>query len=157
MSALWTKLNLKDQDLVVLLDAPDDLGETLSPPDGVKLAPKPPSKTAIPFAMAFVQDEAAIARAITLLDKSLSDDAVLWFAYPKKTSKRYTSAINRDAGWQALGDLGYEPVRQVAIDDDWSALRFRKAEHITKLTRNASMILSEQGRKRVAARSKGKS
>jgi len=35
-----------------------------------------------------------------------------------------------------LADDGYEPVRQVAIDEDWSALRFRKVEQIKKMTRN---------------------
>ena len=34
---------------------------------------------------------------------------------------------------------GFEPVRQVAIDEDWSALRFRRAEHIKTMTRSFAM------------------
>ena len=45
---------------------------------------------------------------------------------PKGTSKRYKSEIHRDTGWQAIGQAGFEPVRAVAIDEDWSALRFRR-------------------------------
>jgi len=57
---------------------------------------------------------------------------------PQATSKRYKSEINRDTGWQALGQAGFEPVRAVAIDEDWSALRFRRVEFIKTLTRATS-------------------
>ena len=33
------------------------------------------------------------------------------------------------------GAAGFEPVRMVAIDEDWSALRFRRAEFIKTMTR----------------------
>lgn len=62
-------------------------------------------------------------------------DAVVWFAYPKASSKKYRCDFNRDSGWEALGSLGFEGVRQVAIDDDWSALRFRRVEYIKKMVR----------------------
>jgi hypothetical protein len=64
------------------------------------------------------------------LAKLAHGDAVIWFAYPKGTSKRYKSEINRDTGWKALRAAGFEGVRMVAIDEDWSAVRFRRAEFI---------------------------
>ena len=33
--------------------------------------------------------------------------------------------VNRDTLWPILGEHGMRPVSQVAIDDTWSALRFR--------------------------------
>ena len=33
-------------------------------------------------------------------------DAVVWFAYPKSSSKRYTCEFNRDTGWESLGRAG---------------------------------------------------
>ena len=48
-------------------------------------------------------------------------------AYPKVSSKKYTTDYNRDSGWNLLGEWGMEPVRQVAIDQDWSALAFPKS------------------------------
>jgi hypothetical protein len=80
----------------------------------------------------------------------LADDGVLWFAYPKRSSPRYRSDITRDRGWQPLGDLGFEAVRQVAIDDDWSALRFRRAEHVGSMARHSSRAMSSAGRRRAA-------
>lgn len=64
----------------------------------------------------------------------LENDGLLWVAYPKKSSKIPTD-INRDHGWQPLELRGWLPVRQVAVDEDWSALRFRKREAIGELRR----------------------
>ena len=72
----------------------------------------------------------------------------MWFAYPKGTSKRYKSEINRDTGWQALGKSGFEPVRAVAIDEDWSALRFRRVEFIKTMTRAKEHRMTTQGKTR---------
>jgi hypothetical protein len=47
-----------------------------------------------------------------------------------------------------LGTLNLEPVRQVAIDEDWSALRFRRVEHIKSMKRRSSMRISPEGKKR---------
>ncbi len=70
----------------------------------------------------------------------------MWIAYPKGTSKRYACEFNRDTGWRALGRLGFEPVRQIAIDEDWSALRFRRADFIKSMTRAADRAISATGK-----------
>lgn len=68
----------------------------------------------------------------------LAEDALLWIAYPKKSGK-IRSDISRDNGWELVFAAGYEPVTQVAIDDDWSALRFRKSEAIGPKLRDIPM------------------
>lgn len=62
---------------------------------------------------------------ISTIYQKLKGDAVIWSCYPKMTSKNYKCDFNRDSGWTSLGKYNLEPVRQVAIDDDFSALRFR--------------------------------
>ena len=62
---------------------------------------------------------------ISAIYQKLKGDAVIWLCYPKMTSKNYKCDFNRDSGWTSLGKYNLEPVRQVAIDDDFSALRFR--------------------------------
>ena len=59
--------------------------------------------------------------AVKGVTSKVKGDAGVWFAYPKQSSKRYTSTINRDSGWDSLGKAGFESVRMVAIDEDWSA------------------------------------
>jgi hypothetical protein len=49
---------------------------------------------------------------------------LLWVAYPKGSSGVKTD-VNRDRLWQALEPTGWRPVRQVALDETWSAMRFR--------------------------------
>ena len=74
-------------------------------------------------------------------------------AYPKSTSKKYKCEFNRDSGWPVLGAAGFEPVRMVAIDEDWSALRFRRVEHIKKMARNPEGAISTVGKRKASARS----
>jgi hypothetical protein len=101
----------------------------------------------ISFFLAFVTRQKEVDDLAAAIAPIISTDAVIWFAYPKGTSKKYKCEFNRDNGWQELGNQGFEPVRMVAIDEDWSALRFRKAEHIKKMTR--SFAMSAEGKKKV--------
>src|ERR1700722_248548 len=50
-------------------------------------------------------------------------DRVAWIGYPK--GGKLGTDLNRDRLAQALASHGIQPVRQVSIDDTWSALRFR--------------------------------
>jgi hypothetical protein len=92
--------------------------------------------------------QAQLDQLVHALVPQLNGDAILWLCYPKGTSKKYRCEFNRDTGWQAIGAYGFEPVRQVAIDEDWSALRFRNVDFIKKMTRSDAMILSDAGKAR---------
>jgi len=122
MDPLLKKLNYKDHDPVVVLNAPAEFAATLNEIGRTAaLHSSPPKVKACGFAMAFATKQSEVDAAAKSLNKVLEGDAILWMCYPKGSSKRYTCDFNRDTGWQVLGDLGFEPVRQVAIDADWSA------------------------------------
>jgi hypothetical protein len=53
-------------------------------------------------------------------------DGLAWIAYPK--AGQLGTDLNRDVLWKHLLGLGAQGVRQVAIDDVWSAMRFRPAK-----------------------------
>ena len=57
----------------------------------------------------------------------LQADAKLWVAYPKLTSK-IASDLSREASWEFLSDYGYEGVRAAALDNTWTALRFKHSD-----------------------------
>jgi hypothetical protein len=80
--------------------------------------------------LAFAWQQTELDRLSKLLAAHSEGDVLLWFACPKGTSKRYTCDFNRDTGWQVIRNAGFDSVRQVAIDEDWSALRFRRVEYI---------------------------
>jgi hypothetical protein len=50
--------------------------------------------------------------------------------YPKGTSRKFSSDITRDHGWDPVLETGMRAVSQVSVDDDWSALRFRNGRYI---------------------------
>ncbi len=52
-------------------------------------------------------------------------DRLAWIDYPK--GGRLGTDLNRDLLVAALAARGVQPVRQVSIDDTWSAPRFRPA------------------------------
>ncbi len=152
MPTVFTKLNLKDQRSLLILNAPESFESEIAALQGVTVHRSAASLKSLDFALAFgtkLKDVEAFAKIVA---KRASGDAVIWFAYPKGSSKRYTCEFNRDTGWTALGEADYEPVRQVAIDEDWSALRFRKAEFIKSMTRRALAPISKAGAVRVSKR-----
>lgn len=130
MATLFDKLNLKDHQTIVALDSPPSFEEELRRLKGVKIVRDTREVSTVEFAIAFVSQRKDVDRAARQLIKKAASDAILWFAYPKGTSKTLKSEVNRDTGWEALQAAGFDTVRLVAIDADWSALRFRRKEHI---------------------------
>jgi hypothetical protein len=59
--------------------------------------------------------------------RRLVADGLAWIAYPKGTSE-ITTDVNRDLLWKALKPTGWRPVRIIALDATWSALRFRPSK-----------------------------
>jgi hypothetical protein len=152
--ATFDKLNLKDQTDLVVLNAPESFERELKTLDGREIRRKVAGSRPVVFAIAFVKKQAEIDQAAKTLVPRLEGDVVLWFAYPKGSSKRYTCDFNRDTGWTVLGEAGFEPVRMVAIDEDWSAIRFRRVAFIKTMTRGKEHTFSTEGRRKAGAAKK---
>jgi hypothetical protein len=150
MTPLFNKLNLAEVRAVHVLNAPDTFETELLALDGVQVTRD--ARGPVVFAIAFVRTKRQVEDVTAKLARVAEGDALIWMAYPKASSKKYKCEFNRDNGWQALGDAGYEPVRQVSIDEDWSALRFRKAEFIKTMSRKPEGAISSVGRKKALAR-----
>ena len=146
MDAVFKKLNYKGQPVVVCLNYPTSFEPNLqSIAEEARVVTDPETVAEIEFLLAFVTRQEEINGLMPQVALRLKGNAVLWFCYPKGTSKRYTCNFNRDTGWQVLGSYGLEGVRQVAIDEDWTAMRFRKVEYIKNMTRKFG-ALSEGGK-----------
>lgn len=130
MASIFDKLNLKDQEAVLVVNSPPSFENELRQLKGVKIVRDAESLSSVEFAIVFVTQRKEVERAARDLIKKAAADVILWFAYPKGTSKTMKSEVNRDKGWDVLLGAGFDTVRLVAIDADWSALRFRRKEHI---------------------------
>ena len=150
MEALLKKMNFKDHQNVVVLNLPNEgfeVWEKEFPNASFQLDP---GLKGIDFAIVFCLTVEDVSKHAGVIIPLLREDAPLWFCYAKGTSKKYKSTINRDNGWSSLGQYNVEPVRQIAIDEDWSALRFRPVQYIKAMSRNDKMVLSEAGRQKTS-------
>lgn len=146
MPSIFDKLNFKHQGSILVLNAPATFEPELASLKGIEILRDLKAAVSLSFSLAFVTQQKELDALAKAIAKKAKGDAVVWFAYPKGTSKKYRSEINRDHGWQALGDAGFEPVRAVAIDEDWSALRFRRAEFIKTMKRGKEWRMSAAGK-----------
>lgn len=99
------------------------------------------------FALVFVTSLDAFLPLRAPLVAAMAGQSRLWICYPKKSSPSYRSDLSRDILWPTLGEFDWEPVSQYAIDEDWSAMRFRPVDEIGSLTR--SKASSDKARQRL--------
>jgi len=131
MKKLLEKLNYKGNNRIAVLNSEDGFIASLS----LEISELVIDRVIDPrfpydFIMIFVRNLAEVESFTSIALHNLLCDGVLWFCYPKKTSKNYRSDIDRDHGWKALNDAGFQGIRLVAVDKDWSALRFRNIKFI---------------------------
>jgi hypothetical protein len=136
MTPLFKKLNYKAPAVVHVMNAPADFSrELMEMKKFAMVSVNENDLTELDFVMVFVTTVDEINQYINKVFSKLKGDAVLWFCYPKGSSKKYTCEFNRDKGWEGLEPFNLVAVRSVAIDENWTGLRFRKLEHIKVMTR----------------------
>lgn len=84
------------------------------------------------FVLLFVRDTGELRRLGPDAVRAVKPQGLLWIAYPKGGRTRGATDLPASPWWhrrdvlgEYTGETGYRPVAQVAIDDDWTALRFR--------------------------------
>jgi hypothetical protein len=150
MSTVFAKLNLKDHKQIVVLGSPGSFESELAALQGVEIIRDLKKAKQVTFSLAFVTTQEQVNALAPAIARKAEGDAIVWFAYPKGTSRKYKSQIDRDHGWNALGQEDFEPVRMVAIDEDWSAKRFRRAAFIKNMTRPKEHRLTARAKARPA-------
>ncbi len=87
-------------------------------PSGVTMAKVMDKATA---ALVFAEGAQQVRKVLDKQKASLGKPAVFWVLYPKGNR----ADINRDSLWPILTEYGMRPINQIAVDETWSALRFR--------------------------------
>jgi hypothetical protein len=112
-SSLASKLNLKPGMKVRVVGKPSD----------VDLAGVAAGSAKAEAVIVFVKTLAEVAsRAGPAIDAA-KEDRIAWLAYPK--AGKLDTDLNRDILWRHMLGKGIQGVRQVALDEVWSAMRFR--------------------------------
>jgi hypothetical protein len=120
------KLLIKPGHKILLTNAPE--GFTLGAlPEGAET--KASGDGPFDHVMTFVYNKADVDRLAPAAIRRVRPGGFLWFAYPKQTSKIKTD-IHRGVGWDAVRNTVWEGIALVAVDDTWSAMRYRPASEV---------------------------
>ena len=106
------KLQLKDGQTIACL------GNVVQLP----LAAKQVDASGADAVLVFATNEAELRQSLNVL-KTAAASQLTWVAYPK--AKQLGTDINRDSIREIANQNGLDPVRQIALDDTWSALRLK--------------------------------
>jgi hypothetical protein len=112
------KLQLKPGQSLFVADKPSGLTLDL-PPESAQTDDLGSADAALFFCVT----RRDLERARAMLVAAAREDRLVWLGYPK--ARQLGTDLNRDSLWELLSGDGIRPVRQIAIDETWSALRFR--------------------------------
>jgi len=87
-------------------------------PEGVRAVDDPVQATT---ALIFADDADSLRTILAAKKDELTSPELFWIAYPKANRAN----INRDTLWPILSEYAMRPISQVAVDEVWSAMRFR--------------------------------
>jgi hypothetical protein len=131
-STMAKKLRLAAQHRVAVLNAPDGYLAQLSPgPSDVTTNLRPDQE--YDAVLLFVEDVETLRRLGPAAIRAAKSDGLLWISYPKGGQTLGVTDLPATPWWMrrdVLGEItsetGYKPVAFVAIDDHWTALRFKR-------------------------------
>ncbi|HEY3907056.1 MAG TPA: hypothetical protein VGM14_24335 [Streptosporangiaceae bacterium] len=113
MTSLDAKLQLKPGQTIALVGTGPELeiGAPTAGPDAASTV------------VAFAKDSGELKSQLTVLQAVAGRGGVPWVAYPK--AKQLGTDLTRDVIRDLVPEAGLDPVRQIALDDVWSALRLK--------------------------------
>src|SRR5512136_2696302 len=121
-TTLAQKLQIKSGKLIVL-NAPPGYAEQLAK-EFKDLTVSTRAAGQAEAVLLFVNSLAEVDKLTHKAGKLVKPEGMLWIAYAKGTSKVKTD-VNRDRLWAAVQPIGWQPIRQIALDEVWSAMRFK--------------------------------
>lgn len=129
-SALSRKLQLKSDHNALVLCMPEGYLKQLGE-DGKRAETTPTPGVEYDFVQVFVKNRRELDDCLPKALSAVVFDGLLWICYPKQSSGVETD-LNRDILLKLIEPTGWRPVSQVAIDEVWSAMRFRPEEQVGK-------------------------
>jgi hypothetical protein len=125
--SLLEKLQLKDEKNLLIQGLPSTVEKQFIKLSFSKNVTPLLKSRKIDFALVFAISHKQLEDILRDVVPALHPEAKLWIAYPKVSSK-IVSDLSRDCNWSCVSKHGLESIRLIAVDNIWSAMRFKKAE-----------------------------
>ncbi|MEO6732427.1 MAG: YdeI/OmpD-associated family protein [Ferruginibacter sp.] len=129
--SLLEKLQLKDERNLLIQGLPSTVEKQFVKLSFAKNVTPLLKARKIDFALVFAISHKQLKDILNDVVPALHEDAKLWIAYPKVSSK-IVSDLTRDCHWECISQYGFESVRLITVDSIWSAMRFKKADRSRK-------------------------
>ena len=142
MSPLSKKLQIKPGQKVLIVSAPNAYQMLLEPlPGNVQVY----TSGVLDFdnIQLFVRDSAELIEILKKVSSLFLSSTIIWIAYPKKSSG-IKSDLDMMSSWTEPEKYGLRPVASVAIDETWTALRFKPIDQVKKSGLGNSEIASNE-------------
>lgn len=119
---LLKKFQIKEEFSVLLMNSNPSIHPLF---DGARVEYKAATNDEYDSVILFTKNEEELRKWVPEADKAQKKDGQLWLSYPKKSGDIETD-LNRDITWKALKAFGFEPVRLISMNEDWSSMRIVK-------------------------------
>ena len=138
---LFEKLHLQNEKNLLIQGIPSSIEKQFAKTAFAKnLTPLLKSRK-IDFALVFAVNHNQLNGILREVIPALQEEAKLWVAYPKISSKISTD-LKRECSWAILGQHGSESASQVELDHCWVAMNFVKKQ-LTALKRSKKAVALE--------------
>lgn len=122
-SSLAKKMKMKPHQRAVVINAPQEYLEELSPlPEGVELCDKLRGK--FDWVQVFARSKAELEKLAPKAIRALKPGSLLWVSFPKGTSK-VQGDLTRDKGWEVIQQADLKWVSLISVNGVWSAIALR--------------------------------
>jgi hypothetical protein len=116
------KLLMREGYAVLLVNAPNGYKATLGKlPKGAKIVTE--SSQPVDLIQIFAATKAGMSELFVKVKPLLKEEGLLWATYPK--AGQMDTDLKREVVWECGQAVGMRPVSQIAVDEVWSALRFK--------------------------------
>ncbi|GAA4319279.1 YdeI/OmpD-associated family protein [Mucilaginibacter gynuensis] len=126
MNALAKKLQIKAGSRWLLFNAPENFAVML---DGLPVDTQLvfTADAAVNGILLFATNSAELIPSLNEIQSLLKPETYLWLVYPKKSGK-INSDLEMMKDWSMFTNRNLRPVASAAVNDDWTALRFKPNE-----------------------------
>ena len=127
LQTVLEKLQIKDEKNILIQGLPSSIEKQFIKLNFAKSVTPLLRTRRIDLALVFAISKSQLSGILNDVVPALHDDAKLWIAYPKLTSK-IASDLCRDCNWEMISCLGFETISLLALDNTWSAIHFKKQQ-----------------------------